>query len=96
MNRADVEKVALLARLELTEAEVDSFADQLSRILEYVEMLNEVSTDAVEPMAHAVEQANVFREDIACESIPRESALANAPKSDGQFFLVPRILEGNE
>jgi aspartyl-tRNA(Asn)/glutamyl-tRNA(Gln) amidotransferase subunit C len=68
-------------------------AAQLARILDYVEMLNEVDTDDVEPMAHAVEVTNVLREDAVRESLPREAALANAPKTDGECFLVPPILE---
>jgi aspartyl-tRNA(Asn)/glutamyl-tRNA(Gln) amidotransferase subunit C len=56
-------------------------------------MLNEVDTDDVEPMAHAVEVTNVLREDAVRESLPREAALANAPKTDGECFLVPPILE---
>jgi len=90
-----VRKVALLARLKLSDAEVDDYASKLGSVLQYVETLNEVDTDGVEPMVHAVELSNVFRPDIVTESLPRSEALRNAPKSDGTFFLVPQILEDN-
>lgn len=91
----DVRKVARLARLRLSAEEETQFADQLGQILDYVEMLNEVATDEVEPMAHAAGLSNVFRPDEPHPSLPREQALANAPKTDGKYFLVPQILEGN-
>ena len=57
-------------------------------------MLNEVNTDGVEPMAHALDVHTVFRQDEVKPSLPREQALKNAPKSDGKYFLVPQIIEG--
>ncbi|HID22842.1 MAG TPA: Asp-tRNA(Asn)/Glu-tRNA(Gln) amidotransferase subunit GatC [Planctomycetaceae bacterium] len=94
LTREDVEKVAVLARLKLTDEELETFTAQLGKVLEYVAILNEVETEGVEPMAHAVEMKNVFREDVPGRSLPRDQALANAPKTDGKFFLVPQILEG--
>jgi aspartyl-tRNA(Asn)/glutamyl-tRNA(Gln) amidotransferase subunit C len=88
-----VAKVASLARLKLSPDEREQMAAQLARVLEYVEILNEVDTDDVEPMAHAVEVTNVLRADEPGESLPREAALANAPKTDSECFLVPPILE---
>jgi len=88
-----VRKVAHLSRLQVTEAEVDRLSQQLGDILTYVELLNEVDTDGVEPMAHAIELTNVLRADEPRESLPRDQALANAPSSDGQYFLVPAILD---
>jgi aspartyl-tRNA(Asn)/glutamyl-tRNA(Gln) amidotransferase subunit C len=93
LTRADVLKVATLARLKLTDAEVDDCTAKLGSVLAYVDSLNEVATDEVEPMVHAVELSNVFRADQVAPSLPREAALANAPKTDGQFFLVPQILD---
>jgi len=93
VQRAEVQKVAMLARLKLTEEELDALATQLTRVLDYVHILDEVDTQDVEPMAHAVEQQNVFRADETAESIPRDLVLANAAKSDGKFFLVPAILD---
>ena len=93
LTRAEVVKVALLARLRLTDTELDTMTDQLGSILGYIERLDEVDTQGVEPMAHAVERYNVFRDDIETPMLPREAALANAPKTDGQYFLVPQIIE---
>ncbi|NOX53786.1 MAG: Asp-tRNA(Asn)/Glu-tRNA(Gln) amidotransferase subunit GatC [Planctomycetes bacterium] len=93
LTREEVEKVAVLARLKLSDTELDRFTAQLGKVLEYVAILNEVNTDDVEPMAHAVEMKNVFRDDVPTPSLSREQALANAPKTDGKFFLVPQILE---
>lgn len=89
----DVSKVAHLARLKLTEAELETFTSQLVRVLEYVDVLNEIDTSDVEPMAHAVELRNVFRADEPGGSLPRHAALANAPKTDGKYFLVPPFLD---
>lgn len=88
-----VRKVAHLARLRLSDAEVADLVPQLSKLLDYVEILNEVDTSDVEPMAHAVEQTNVFRDDEPRPPQPREDALKNAPKTDGKYFLVPAILD---
>lgn len=94
LERTEVLNVARLGRLKLTEAEIDDYTAKLGQILSYVELLNEVATDDVEPMVHAVEISNVFRADAVQPSLPRADALANAPKTDGQFFLVPQILDG--
>ena len=93
LSREDVEKVSLLARLRLTDEELDTMTAQLAQIVDYVELLNELDTSDVEPMAHAVELSNVFREDEERPSLSCEAALANAPKSDGRYFLVPQILD---
>ena len=92
LTRDDVEKVSLLARLKLTAAELERMTEQLGQIVGYVEQLNELDTEEVEPMAHAVEVTNVFRPDAIAESLPREAALANAPKVDGECYLVPAVL----
>jgi aspartyl-tRNA(Asn)/glutamyl-tRNA(Gln) amidotransferase subunit C len=92
LSRADVEKVALLARLELSAAELDALTPQLQQIVEYVETLNELNTEGVEPMAHALEVANVFADDVARPSLARELALANAPHHDDACYLVPAVL----
>ena len=94
LTRDDVAKVATLARLKLTDSEQETLTTQLGEVLGYVDILNEVNTENVEPMAHAVELSNIFREDEVRESLPWDDALANAPKSDGQSFLVPQILDG--
>jgi aspartyl-tRNA(Asn)/glutamyl-tRNA(Gln) amidotransferase subunit C len=93
LSSEQVRKVARLARLKLTDAELETFTLQLGQILGYVHVLDRLDTGNVEPMAHALDLANIFREDVPKESLPREAALANAPKSDGQAFLVPPILD---
>ncbi len=90
----DVRNVAHLARLQLSDEEVERFTQQLGDILTYVEQLDEVDTEGVEPMAHAIELSNVLRSDEPRDSLPREAALGNAPRTDGKYFLVPPILEG--
>ncbi len=89
----DVRKVAHLARLRLSDAELQTYTRQLGDVLQYVELLNVVDTADVAPLAHPHETQNVLRPDESRESLPREAALANAPRSDGRYFLVPAILE---
>jgi aspartyl-tRNA(Asn)/glutamyl-tRNA(Gln) amidotransferase subunit C len=92
LTRADVEKVSLLSRLRLSDAELDALTDQLGQVLTYVEQLAELSTDGVEPMAHALDVANVLVDDVARPSLPRDAALANAPNRDDACYLVPAVL----
>ncbi len=89
----EVEKVARLARLEITEAEKHAFAEQLSSILTYMEQLKAVETEGVEPTTTVLKQTNVFRKDETRLSLPAERVLANAPDSEDGHFKVPRILE---
>jgi aspartyl-tRNA(Asn)/glutamyl-tRNA(Gln) amidotransferase subunit C len=93
LSRDEVAKVALLSRLQLTDDELNRMTDQLGAILGYVERLSEVDTEGIEPMAHAIERTNVFRDDVETPMLPRDAALANAPKTDGQYFLVPQIFD---
>lgn len=89
---SEIEKVAILARLSLTSAEAEMMTEQLGKVLEYMSLLNEVNTEHVEPLAHAVELTNVFREDQVTGSLDREEALANAPHRDAECYLVPAVL----
>ncbi|MGH7334273.1 MAG: Asp-tRNA(Asn)/Glu-tRNA(Gln) amidotransferase subunit GatC [Candidatus Rokuibacteriota bacterium] len=93
ISRADVEHVARLARLSLDEVELERMRAQLSTILQYIDKLRALDTDAVEPTAHAVPLVNVMREDEVEPCFPREDMLANAPDRAGEFFRVPRIIE---
>lgn len=95
LTTADVQKVAELARLDLSPDELTALTTQLSSILGYIEVLNEVDTTGVEPMVHAMELRNVFRDDVCKPSLPRSEALANAPKTDGKYFLVPTIVQSD-
>ena len=90
-----VRKVAKLARLELTDAEVQEFTGQLGAILGYVDKLSELDTTDVEPLAHCLPISNVFRKDEVRDSLGTERVLANAPQRDGSFFKVPKILDDN-
>ncbi len=91
ISRAEVEKVSMLARLKLSDDELRRMTDELGEILAYIDLLSELDTEAVEPMAHALDLAGVFREDAVLPSLPHESALANAPRHDGQCYLVPAV-----
>jgi aspartyl-tRNA(Asn)/glutamyl-tRNA(Gln) amidotransferase subunit C len=93
IDKSQVKKVAKLARLELSEAEIEEFAGQLNAIIDYVERMNKLNTEGVEPMAHCLPVNNVFRDDVIKESLGTEKTLVNAPQSDGPFFKVPKILE---
>ncbi len=92
ISRKEVEHVALLARLKLTDKEIEQFTGQLNGILTYMEKLNELDTEDVEPTSHVIEVGNVVREDRVQKSIPIEDALANAPERGDGFFKVPRII----
>jgi aspartyl-tRNA(Asn)/glutamyl-tRNA(Gln) amidotransferase subunit C len=93
LTRDEVAKVALLARLRLTPAELETFTGQLNAIVGYVDQLRELDTTDVEPLAHGVDVRNVFRADIRGPALSREAALANAPERNEQSFLVPPVLE---
>jgi aspartyl-tRNA(Asn)/glutamyl-tRNA(Gln) amidotransferase subunit C len=93
VSRKDVEYVARLARIELTEDEKDTLTSQLSSILDHIEKLNELDIKGVEPTFHVLDVTNVFREDEVRPSLPTEETLKNAPARDGDFFKVPKILE---
>jgi len=92
IDEPQVRHVAKLARLKLTDEEVARFSTQLSAILDYMEKLNELDTDSVEPLAHCLPIHNVFREDVVTESLGAELALKNAPQHFENFFRVPKIL----
>jgi aspartyl-tRNA(Asn)/glutamyl-tRNA(Gln) amidotransferase subunit C len=93
ISREDVEHVARLARLALTEGEKERMREQLDAILAYIDKLRALDVEGVEPTAHAVPLVNVMRDDEPAGCLPREEAVANAPDPSGEFFRVPRILE---
>ena len=88
-----VDPIAMLARLELTDAERELFARQLGAILDYVAKLKELSTEGVAPLAHAVDAQNVFRADDPRPGLPPDDALGQAPGREGGFFSVPKVIE---
>lgn len=93
LTKAEVEHVALLARLTLTPEETETFTGQMDAILAYVEKLNELDTDGIVPTSHAVPVENAFRADAVRPSIGVENALANAPDRVEGFFRVPKVIE---
>lgn len=95
VTRKEVEHIAELARLELTDSELEEYTAQLNKILEYVEKLNQLNTENVKPLSHPIDSENVFREDVVKPSIDREEALKNAPSKDDEFFKVPKVIGGD-
>ena len=95
IDEAQVRRVALLSRLELSDQEVSQFSTQLSAIFEYIEKLNELDTDTVEPLAHCLPIHNVLRDDVPRSSLSNDEALANAPDREDEYFKVPKILDDN-
>jgi len=93
ITREDVLHIEKLAKLELSEGEVEKFSGQLSDILTYIEKLNELDTTGVEPTMNVVGKINAFREDVVLESLSVEDALLNAPEVEDNHFAVPRVIE---
>jgi aspartyl-tRNA(Asn)/glutamyl-tRNA(Gln) amidotransferase subunit C len=96
INLEQVQHVAKLARLALPKEKLQTLAQQLESILEYVAKIGQVDVSGVEPMAHALPISNVLREDIPEPALPLEKVLQNAPDVDGPFFKVPKIIGGEE
>jgi aspartyl-tRNA(Asn)/glutamyl-tRNA(Gln) amidotransferase subunit C len=93
LSREDVLHIALLARLGLTETEVEQLSEQLSNILENFEVLQQVDTSGIPPTAHSIALQNVMRDDEVAASLPPSEILANAPRKDRDFFRVRAVLE---
>lgn len=93
IDETRVRHIAKLARLNLTDEEVRIFSGQLSRILDYVQQLERVNTDGIEPLAHPLPMTNVLRADEPHRSFSTQQALANAPAREGSFFKVPTVLD---
>ncbi len=93
VNLEALRKVAHLARLSLTSDEEVQMQQDLSQILDWMAQLDVLNTDEVEPMMHMTQTSNVFREDVPHTSLEREKALSQAPKQDGNYFIVPKVVE---
>ena len=93
LSREEVLHIALLARLGLTDAEVDKFGEQLSNILESFEILQQVDTSGISPTAQSIPLQNVTKDDEVTSSLPQSQILANAPRKEGNFFRVRAVLE---
>ncbi len=93
LSRQDVAKVARLSRIAMTDRELDTVSEQLARVIDYFDKLNELDTDGVEPLSHALPVANVFRDDVPTGSLSQEAALSNAPEKTRTSFKVPRVID---
>ncbi|MEW6586596.1 MAG: Asp-tRNA(Asn)/Glu-tRNA(Gln) amidotransferase subunit GatC [Nitrospirota bacterium] len=93
ITKEEIEHIGVLARLALSDEEKEKFGSQLSNVLEYVEKLNELNTDNVEPTSHVLSLSNIMREDTPRDSLPWEEALRNAPAHADKFYRVPKIIE---
>jgi len=92
ITRAEVNHVATLARLHLDDAAIEKMARQIGQILEYVDTLNRIDTQGVEPTSHAIALKNAFREDEEKEHLQRAKSLSNAPESEAGSFIVPKVI----
>ena len=92
LSRQDVEKISLLARLQLTPEELTVMTEQLSQIVQYIDQLSELDTEGVEPMAHTLDLQDVVRPDERRPGLSREEALANAPRHEDECYRVPAVL----
>jgi aspartyl-tRNA(Asn)/glutamyl-tRNA(Gln) amidotransferase subunit C len=88
----DIEKITYLARLNLSESEKEKYLDQINQILTYIEKLNELDTEDVEPLSHPIEITNVFRDEVLKESLSQKKSLENAPFKTGKFFIAPKVV----
>jgi len=93
ITKEQIQHIAVLSRLNLSEEEKDLFGSQLSSILDYVDQLNELDTRETEPTSHVLSLSNVMRDDILASSLPGEEALKNAPSHSENFYRVPKIIE---
>lgn len=94
IDKQDVEKVALLSRLEFSESELETFTRQLNSILDYAEMMENLDVADVKPTAHVLPLQNVLRKDEVRPSLDHDLALSNAPEAEDGYFKVPKIVEG--
>ena len=92
LSRQEVAKVGLLARLALSETDLDRMTGELTKIVGFVSQLEELDTSTVAPLAHPLDTQNVFRDDVPAASLSRAEALQSAPRHDGECFLVPAVL----
>jgi aspartyl-tRNA(Asn)/glutamyl-tRNA(Gln) amidotransferase subunit C len=96
VTREEVQYIAALAKLKFTDEELDNFTKQFNEILEYMETLNEIDTENVEPLSHPLEGENMLREDQVHPGSTHEEALKNAPDSDSEFFRIPKVIKTDQ
>tara|TARA_B100001250_G_C19722670_1_gene754559 strand:+ start:247 stop:552 length:306 start_codon:yes stop_codon:yes gene_type:complete len=92
ISSKEVKKIAKLAKLKLTDDEITLYSSQMSQIINYISQLNEVDTSNIDPLSNVIDNNNVIREDKIKESLDKSISLKNAPQSDGEFILVPKII----
>ena len=92
ISSKEVKKIAKLAKLKLTDDEITLYSSQMSQIINYISQLNEVDTSNIDPLSNMIDNNNVIREDKIKESLDKSISLKNAPQSDGEFILVPKII----
>ena len=95
VTKNDVEHIAKLAKLEIKDDEINEFTSQLNQMIEYVDKLNELDTENIEPLSHPVEGENVFREDVLKNSISTDEALKNSASKTEEYFKVPKVIKSN-
>jgi len=93
VDYALIDKLARLSKLEFDEKSKEAIKKDLSRMLEFVDQLNGLDTEGVEPLIHVNEETNKYREDVVSEKLDQKEALANAPEHDGFYFKVPKVVE---
>jgi aspartyl-tRNA(Asn)/glutamyl-tRNA(Gln) amidotransferase subunit C len=93
LSKEEVLHIAKLSRIELKEEEVEKFREQLSEILTFVEKLNELDTEGIDPKFSVIPPENVLREDVPGMSLPRGKTFLNAPETDGEYFIVPKVVK---
>lgn len=91
-EKFDLEYVAKLARINLNEGEIDKFSPQLSRVLDYIDKLDELNTEEIPPTTHVMDIKNVLREDEVKQPLDREEVLKNVPEKEDGFFKVPKVI----
>ena len=92
VTKNDVKKIAELARLEFNESELENYTREMNKMLDYVDKLNELDTENIQPLSHPIENTNVFRDDEVKKSTKREDALKNAPDKSSEYFKVPKVI----
>lgn len=93
MKPEDVKHIMMLARIKLSENEIEKFGRQMNDIVKYIGKLNEINTEGIEPTSHVIPLHNVFREDIAILPTERDLMLSNSPHFNEKFYIVPKIIE---
>jgi aspartyl-tRNA(Asn)/glutamyl-tRNA(Gln) amidotransferase subunit C len=93
IDEETVDKIAHLARLQLTGDEKQEMIKDMNKILGFMDKLNEIDTTGVEPLIYMTDEVNTFREDVVKQEITHEQALLNAPKHDDNYFLVPKVID---